>query len=102
LKKSNRIVAAELSERQYALARLAVPALQEFHDYADWLDFREGSLFGLSVAGFHVDMVAIDLPSFVSWCRRTSTPPSVGALDEFAGLTAVQDLDQRRRDARLG
>jgi hypothetical protein len=100
-KKSDCIVAALLDEREYALARFAAPEFQQFQDYEDWLDFREGSLAGLRMAGFEIEMVAIDLVAFMSWCRTAAKAPTIAVLDEFAVLTAARARGQREKDARL-
>lgn len=81
---SSRVVAAHLTERDYELAKLTIPELGAFEDYADWLDFRAGAFFGLEIAGFSVEFVAVDLAKFAAWRRTTSAPPSLAALDQFA------------------
>jgi hypothetical protein len=43
---SARVVAADLAEGDYRLARRIVPELSAFEDYQDWLDFRTGMLWG--------------------------------------------------------
>jgi hypothetical protein len=81
---SSRVVAAHLTERDYEVARLTIPELGAFEEYADWLDFRAGAFFGLEIAGFSVELVPVDLAKFATWRRTTSTPPSLSALDQFA------------------
>jgi hypothetical protein len=83
-RESSRIVAAHLAERDYELAKLTIPELGAFEDYADWLDFRAGAFFGLEIAGYSVEFVPVDLAKFATWRRTTSTPPSISALDQFA------------------
>ena len=81
---SSRVVAAHLTERDYELARLIIPEMSTFDDYEDCLDFRAGTIHGLEIAGFTVEMVPLDLEKFAAWRRTTSTPPSISALDQFA------------------
>jgi hypothetical protein len=86
------IVAAHLNERDYRLAKIAIPALRAFQDYEDWLDFRDGSLWGLIMAGIDVAIIPVDLVAFVLWCRATSTRPSLSALDGFASVHRTRNL----------
>lgn len=99
--KTDCIVAADLDERQYALARFAGPEFQQFQDYEDWLDFREGSLWGLRMAGIEVEMVAVDLVAFLSWCRTAAKSPAIATLDEFAALTKALAAGRREKNIRL-
>lgn len=99
--KSDCMVAADLDERQYALARFAAPEFQQFQDYEDWLDFREGSLCGLRMAGIDVEMVAVDLVAFMSWCRTAAKSPAIATLDEFAALTRARAAGRREKNIRL-
>ena len=81
---SSRVVVAHLTEREYELARVTIPEIGAFKDYADWLDYRAGALLGLEMAGLTVEQVSVDLEMFVVWRRETSTDSSISALDEFA------------------
>lgn len=81
---SSRAVAAHLAQEDYGLAKLTIAELGAFEDYADWLDFRAGALFGLEMAGFSVELVPVDLAKFATWRRMTSIEPSISALDQFA------------------
>lgn len=99
--KSDCRVAADLDERQYALARFAAPEFQQFQDYEDWLDFREGSLWGLRMAGIEVEMVAVDLVAFLSWCRTAAKSPGLATLDEFAAITRALAAGRREKNIRL-
>jgi hypothetical protein len=76
---SSRVVAVHLTKRDYELARLIIPEMSTFDDYEDWLDFRAGTIHGLEIAGFTVELVALDLDKFAAWCRTTSTQPSISA-----------------------
>ena len=99
--RSDCMIAADLDERQYALARFAAPEFQQFQDYQDWLDFREGSLWGLRMAGIEVEMVEVDLVAFMSWCRTAAKSPTIATLDEFAALTKARAAGQREKYIRL-
>jgi hypothetical protein len=85
---SSVIFAAHLSQRDYELARFVIPELRAFKDYEDWLDFREGSLWGLEMAGFKVEIIPVSLSAFETWRRTTSTPPRIPELDQFARVQA--------------
>jgi len=80
---SRHVVAADLAEGDYRLARMLVPELSAFEDYDDWLDFRTGMLWGLEMAGFTVSLVRLRLDEFVVWCEKISILPSISALDLF-------------------
>lgn len=95
---SSRVVAADLTEGDYRLARMTTPELRAFEDYEDWLDFRAGMFWGLEMAGFTVNLVQVNLAEFAIWCTTTSIRPSISALDRFArsrDLRAVDDQCDR-------
>jgi len=75
--------AAHLTERDNRLARSTAPDIG-FEDYKDWPDFRAGAFFGLEIAGFTEELVAVDLTEFAMCGWTTSTLPSLEALDRFA------------------
>src|SRR5271155_2022933 len=81
---SSRVVAADLTEGDYRLARMTMPELCAFEDYEDWLDFRTGVFWGLEMAGFTVNLVLVDLSEFEIWREMTSIISSISALDRFA------------------
>jgi hypothetical protein len=81
---SSRVVAADLTEGDYRLARMTMPELRAFEDYEDWLDFRTGVFWGLEMAGFTVNLVPVDLSEFAIWRETTSINSSISALDRFA------------------
>jgi hypothetical protein len=93
------IFAAHLSERDYELARFVIPELRAFQDYEDWLDFRQGSLWGLEMAGFKVEMIPVSLSAFETWRRTTSTPPGIPELDQFARVQAHRVVNERGDEA---
>jgi hypothetical protein len=93
------VFAGHLSEQDYELARFVMPELRTFHDYEDWLDFRHGSLWGLGMAGFKVEIISVSLRVFEEWCRTTSTPPSICALDRFACAHAHRVVNEQRDEA---
>jgi hypothetical protein len=93
------VFAAHLSERDYELARFVIPELRAFQDYEDWLDFRQGSLWGLEMAGFKVEIIPVSLSAFETWRRTTSTPPRVPELDQFARVQAHRVVNERRDEA---
>ena len=65
-------------------ARSLMPELQQYADYSDWLDVREGIQVGLAMAGVFVRIVRIDLDCFVLWCEAAGLRPSELALDAYA------------------
>lgn len=77
-------VMAALSEREFGWAQVIIPDLSGYHDYADWLDRREGFQIGLAMAGVEVGTIPVALAPFLAWCRLTQTQPSERALDAFA------------------
>jgi hypothetical protein len=77
-------VMAALSEEEFARAQVLISDLSGRGDYADWLDYREGFLIGLSMAGVEIETVSVALPPFLAWCRLAQTRPSERALDAFA------------------
>jgi hypothetical protein len=87
-RESNIIFAAYLNKRDFRLARFAIPEMRAFHDYQDWLDFRQGSLWGLEMAGFQVEIIRVSWSMFEMWRSSTSTPPDISALDQFARIRA--------------
>jgi len=92
---SSRVVAADLTEGDYRLARMAMPELRAFEDYEDWLDFRTGVFWGLEMAGFTVNLVRVNLAEFMIWCTATSILPSISALDRFARSRDPRAVDDR-------
>jgi hypothetical protein len=100
---SARVVAADLAEGDYRLARMIVPELSAFEDYEDWLDFRTGMLWGLEMAGFTVSLVPVRLAEFAVWREKTSILPSISALDLFArSRLAAEVADQCERGVSRG
>jgi hypothetical protein len=93
------IFAAHLSERDYELARDVIPELRAFQDYEDWLDFRQGSLWGLEMAGFKVEVIPVSLSAFETWRRTASTPPCIPELDQFARVHAQHIVNERGDEA---
>jgi hypothetical protein len=93
------IFAAHLSERDYELARDVIPELRAFQDYEDWLDFRQGSLWGLEMAGFKVEVIPVSLRAFETWRRTASTPPCIPELDQFARVHAQHIVNERGDEA---
>ena len=68
--------------------RFAIPELRALQDYEDWLGFRQGSLWGLEMAGFKVEISPASFSAFEAWSRMSSTLPSISALDRLAGAPA--------------
>jgi hypothetical protein len=99
LQESSLIFAAQLNERDYELARRVIPELRAFQDYDDWLDFRNGSFWGLEMAGFKVEIVPVSLSAFETWLRTTPTPPRISALDRFAGVYALRAAHRQFEEA---
>ena len=95
---SSRIIVAQLTERDFASARLTLPEMGAFRDYEDWLDFRTSGLFGLQAAGFSVEQIPVDLGKFTKWCEATSTFPSISALDQFAGFVRPPGVQSSEDD----
>jgi hypothetical protein len=101
MRESNVIVAAHLNERDFGFARFAIPELRSLQDYEDWLDFRQGSLWGLEMAGFKVEIIPVSLSAFEMWRRMKSTPPSISALDRFARVYARRVVSQQFEEDAL-
>jgi hypothetical protein len=98
---SSNIVAAHLTEQDYRLARLSMPAMAAFQDYEDWLDYRMGTFWGLEMAGFTVEVIPVDLSAFIAWGRLTSEAPSISALDRFARIRNLRMIETERRGGDL-
>jgi hypothetical protein len=98
---SSNIVAAHLSERDYRLARLSIPAIAAFQDYEDWLDYRMGTFWGLEMAGFTVEIIPVDLSAFIAWRRLTSEALSISALDRFARIRNLRIIEAKRQENDL-
>lgn len=73
-----------LAREEFAWARLALPDLNHYADYDDWLDAREGLQLGLSMAGVDARIVVVELRRFLAWRRLTGMHANEGALDAFA------------------
>jgi hypothetical protein len=101
MRESNVIVAAHLNERDFGFARFAIPELRSHQGYEDWLDFRQGSLWGLEMAGFKVEIIPVSLSAFEMWRRMKSTPLSISALDRFARVYARRVVSQQLEEDAL-
>jgi hypothetical protein len=98
---SSNIVAAHLTERDYRLARLSIPAMGAFQDYEDWLDYRMGAFWGLEMAGLTVEIIPVDLSAFIAWRRLTSAALSISALDRFARISNLRTIETKRQEGDL-
>jgi hypothetical protein len=98
---SRNIVAAHLTEPDYRLARLSIPAIAAFQDYEDWLDYRMGTFWGLEMAGFRVELIPVSLSEFVAWRRLTSAALTISALDRFARISNLQIIETKRQEDDL-
>lgn len=98
---SSNIVAAHLTEPDFRLARLSIPAMGAFRDYEDWLDYRMGTFWGLEMAGFAVKIIPVDLSAFMAWRRLTSEAPSISALDRFARVGNLRIIETTRQEDDL-
>ena len=98
---SSNIVAAHLTERDYRLASLSIPAIAAFQDYEDWLDYRMGTFWGLEMAGFTVEIIPVDLSAFIAWRRLTSEALSISALDRFARISNLQIIETKGEEDDL-
>ena len=87
--KAETAVIALIAEEEFAWAQVVIPDLADHFGYEDWLDCREGSQLGLSMAGVDVKMVPVVLSPFLAWCRLTETSPSERALDAFASIILI-------------
>jgi hypothetical protein len=96
MREASNIIAADLTERDYRLARLSIPEMAAFQDYDDWLDYRTGTFWGLEMAGFTVEIIPVDLSAFIAWRRLTSEAPSVSALDRFALIGKLRIIETKR------
>ena len=74
---------------EFELAKAKMSDLNWCRDYEDWLDFREGSLLGLAMAGERVSVVHVDLGAFLGWCSDHSRRPDQSALDGYAKRVAA-------------
>ncbi len=75
-----------VADREFALARAAMPDLASYFDYEDWLDSREGLQIGLAMAGVDAPIVPVGFAPFLDWGRLTEALLSERALDAFAAL----------------
>ena len=98
---SSNIVAAHLTERDFRLARLSIPAIGAFQDYEDWLDYRMGTFWGLEMAGFTVELIPVDLSEFIAWRRLAAAALSVSALDRFARISKLRIVETKRQEDDL-
>ena len=98
---SSNIAAAHLTEQDFRLARLSIPAIAAFQDYEDWLDYRMGTFWGLEMAGFTVELIPVDLSAFIAWRRLTSAALTISALDRFARVSNLRIIDTKRHEDGL-
>jgi hypothetical protein len=98
---SSNIVAAHLTERDFRLARLSIPAMGAFEDYEDWLDYRMGTFWGLEMAGFTVELIPVDLSGFIAWRRLASAALTISALDRFARISKLRIIEAKRQEDDL-
>jgi hypothetical protein len=83
---SGSVVFGLISEHDFVRARPVVAGLEDYDDYADWLDAREGFQMAHSLAGVDAAPVLVEFEAFLRWCRQTESAPSVAALDRLAVL----------------
>ncbi len=80
------VVFGLISERDFVRARPVVAGLEDYDDYADWLDAREGFQMAHSLAGVDAAPVLVEFEAFLRWCALTESEPSETALDKLATL----------------
>jgi hypothetical protein len=84
--------------KAFQVAKTMIRELNDYVDYDDWLDVREGTQLGLAMAGVDSRLVTIDLSRFLRWCARVARQPSEAALDAFAAVIGPRSV---RSDATL-
>ena len=77
-------VLAVVPEDAFPMAQQLISGLDQYVDYEDWLDCRQGFEMGLMMAGVEVKMVAVEIAAFTGWCRNSGARPSEAMLDVFA------------------
>ena len=77
-----------VSCNEFAQARAAVAGLNDYVDYQEWLDVREGLQMSLAMAGVDARVVTVLLSSFLTWCKLSNVVPTEQALDAFAAAHA--------------
>jgi len=78
-----------IDEEEFAWAQTVVPDLNEYLDFDDWLDSREGFQIGLAMAGIDAKIERLSLRLFLTWCRLSGSAPSERTLDVFAAMRAA-------------
>jgi hypothetical protein len=82
-------VLALIDRSEFTWAQIAVSGLNDYCDYDEWRESRDGFEMGLAMAGVAAKMLPIALTPFLAWCRVTGAAPTESALDDFAQAVSL-------------